>query len=131
MLRHATATLLVMFVACAIRPAHAESALQGKWEGAGSDAGWSMTFDGETWYASSGDTWYSGDFVIDPVQSPAWIDLIIRDCSSCRFLDRTSLGIYELQDDSLTVAGPEPGKPRARRFKDDSNQLLKMVRAEK
>ncbi len=110
--------------------AQVTKALQGKWEGVGAEAGWSMSFEGETWYAASGKQWYSGDFVLHPDQKPAGIDLIIRDCAGCNFLDRKSLAIFELDGDSLKVAGPEPGKPRAKRFEDDSNQLLRMTRAQ-
>jgi uncharacterized protein (TIGR03067 family) len=66
-----------------------------------------------------------GSFKVDPTKKPATIDLTID--------DKTALGIYQLDKDTLKMCAAEPGEPRPKDFKGESDKhmVVTLKRAKK
>jgi uncharacterized protein (TIGR03067 family) len=57
-----------------------------------------------------------GSFKVDPTKKPATIDLTIE--------DKTALGIYQLDKNTLKLCTAEPGEPRPKDFKAEGDKQL-------
>ena len=53
--------------------------------------------------------WYKGAIAIDEKAVPKAVDYIIAECAAPQYVGKTSKGIYEIKDGTLTMAANEPG----------------------
>jgi uncharacterized protein (TIGR03067 family) len=82
--------------------------LQGRWEGSFEEQKLTLTIKGDNFTFTMGDKKYQGTFKLDPSKKPKHIDMTVK--KGEKFVDKTSLGIYELKGDTLKWAANEPGK---------------------
>ncbi|AQT68113.1 Planctomycetes uncharacterized domain protein [Anaerohalosphaera lusitana] len=88
--------------------------LQGTWVGTvvGYDGEVKMTFaEGSAdFQADLGGISYKGSVVINEDATPAQADYTIDECKFEQYIGKTSLGIFQFEDDTLVLAANEPGK---------------------
>lgn len=118
--------LLVGFVGCGGDVTEKESAeepekvieeektgIEGKWVGIseGTSQGWEFTFSGNKIdiKTPSEDVWYKGTTKLNEKVDPKTIDIIIKTASPEKYMGKTSLGIYKIEENTLTIAVNEPG----------------------
>jgi uncharacterized protein (TIGR03067 family) len=90
------------------------SELEGTWAGIDKATGtqMAMIFSGNQISTSmAGSELYSGTFSINTNISPKQINFTITSSSISAYVGQTSLGVYELSGNSLTIAANEPGDP--------------------
>ena len=91
--------------------------LQGTWKGqeVGSNAGGThyFIFSGNTveFQGANNDDWCRGTFTLREDENPRQIIGIITQCHQREYIGKAARGIYQLDGDTLTVAGYEPGTP--------------------
>lgn len=112
----------------------AEKLFQGSWQSYLYESGkrsWKMRFQGRGFHADGGggpDEFYAGYVSIRPGTSPAQIDFTIEECD-CDYEGSTSRGIYYEDGESIVLAAPPPGTPRAASFEQE-DQMLRLRRPE-
>ena len=113
------ALALLLFLSCSddkgTEPNENLTELEGTWIGYeldGEPGDWTFSFSGNegSVHNHNYEESYSGTFTINSQTSPKQIDLTIEECSYSPFIGETSLGIYEIEDNTLTFAGCEPGE---------------------
>ncbi|MFB0524311.1 MAG: TIGR03067 domain-containing protein [Phycisphaerae bacterium] len=87
--------------------------LEGTWIGpeiGGSQGDWTFIFSGNH-VSVNGPTQesYTGTVQVNSKANPKRVDFIIEECSLRDNIGKTSLGIYELQEEKLALAASEPG----------------------
>lgn len=85
-----------------------QARLQGTWKATFEDKKLVLTLKDNTFTFTMGDEKYLGTFKIDPSKKPKHINMTVK--KGDKFVDKTSLGIYELKGDTLKWAANEPGK---------------------
>jgi uncharacterized protein (TIGR03067 family) len=81
-----------------------------------------LTFTGNRWTAreKKENVELKGTFKLDPTKKPKTIDMTVEE--GMEFQGKTSLGIYELDGDTLRWCANEPGKAeRPKEFKREGN----------
>jgi uncharacterized protein (TIGR03067 family) len=73
------------------------------------------------------DDWYEGKIRLRPESDPPQIDFMIEDCR-CSYRGMASKGIFRLNDDSITLAAPQPGLPRPTRFNKNDGKMVELRR---
>lgn len=77
-----------------------------------------------------GQEWYEGTFEFDAAAKPNRISVLIKDCPFEQFKNKTSEGIYRLQDKTWTIAATAPGAPEGPSgFDDEKARTLVFKRA--
>lgn len=133
--------LTSLLILLAINVTYATSAedeykkLKGKW--IGTESGSSDTdavdgeFDGKEFHMSNKKTgeWYKGKFELNENETPKQIVGTITDCSVKEAVGSEFNGIYQLSDDSLTMAARAPGQPGfPKDFKDKEARVFSFTR---
>ena len=92
------------------------AALQGTW--VGNEAGeqgneCKLIIQGDTleFRGPNPQEWYKATFVLDEQARPKAIDVHIHECGLPKYLDKVAKAIYSIEQDTLTLAGNEPGSP--------------------
>lgn len=87
--------------------------VEGKWVGSdeGESVGWELTFSGNhiSITSPSPDVWYKGTFKLNTNADPKTIDMVIEESSPPKYTKKTSLAIYKIEGNTLTLASNEPG----------------------
>ena len=89
--------------------------LQGTWKGQeiGSNAGGTryFIFSGNTveFQGANNDDWCRGTFTVREDTNPRQIVGTITQCHQREYIGKAACGIYQLNGDTLTIAGYEPG----------------------
>jgi uncharacterized protein (TIGR03067 family) len=113
-----------------------EKLIQGKW--IGTEAGSpnedvvELEFDGKEVHMSNKKTgeWFKGEFSINDSENPKQLIGTITDCPVREAIGKESNGIYELSDDSLTMAARAPGDPSfPKDFHDQESRVFSFKRA--
>jgi uncharacterized protein (TIGR03067 family) len=91
-----------------------ETELEGKWVGIPQIGNWAYEFSGGQFSITSPnpDIWYKGTFVIKTDNDPKQIDLLLKEMPIPQYIGKTSLGIYKIEENNLTLALNEPGNPK-------------------
>jgi len=55
--------------------------------------------------------WYQGTFTLNTKTDPKRVDLAIKEGGIPQYINRTSLGIYKIENSALTLALKQPGAP--------------------
>jgi uncharacterized protein (TIGR03067 family) len=89
--------------------------LEGKWSGVivdepGVSVGLEIHGNGMT-YSYEGEEMYSGTFTLDKSVTPHRMDGVVTASQNSQYIGKTSLAIYQLSNDTLLLAGNEPGDP--------------------
>jgi uncharacterized protein (TIGR03067 family) len=86
--------------------------LSGTWTGS-DDAGASCTFvfTAADWSLTVGDgsEWYDGTYTFNDNTAPKQLDLYVVDSFNEAFIEKTALYIYNIEGDTLTLTGSDPG----------------------
>jgi uncharacterized protein (TIGR03067 family) len=94
-----------------------------------------LTFTGDTFaIARNGETVIKGTFKVDAAKKPGTIDMLVKESKGDRHNDKSVLGIYELDGDSLKWCAAEPGateRPAEFKAEDGSKRLLVNLKREK
>lgn len=104
------------------------SELDGTWVGA--DAGgyggqWTFVISkGKVEVKGPESDYYAGTMKLNDKTSPGQIDFKIDKCSIPEYVDETSLGIYKLEGNKLTLATSEPGSMYRPAFFDSSGGVM-------
>jgi uncharacterized protein (TIGR03067 family) len=111
-----------------------KAALQGTWSATVKDKKFVLELKGDKFTATIDENEvYKGTFKIDPSQSPKHIDFTIKEGD--KWVNQTSLGLYELKGDKLKWCANEPGKDqRPTEFADkmgDERLLLVVLERQK
>jgi uncharacterized protein (TIGR03067 family) len=90
-----------------------ETELEGKWVGIPQTGSWACEFSGTQFSITSPNPnmWYKGTFTIKTNKDPKQIDLLLKEMPLAQYVGKTSLGIYKIEGNNLTLALNEPGKP--------------------
>ena len=75
--------------------------------------------------------WYIGTFTLNTSLYPKQIDITIVDCypDGSEYLGLTSLGIYKIEADTLTIVAPEPGvSTRPSSFSDGGIRVFVLIK---
>lgn len=90
-----------------------ETDLEGKWVGIPQIGNWVCEFSGAQFSITSPDPnmWYKGTFAIKTDKDPKQIDLLLKEMPIPQYVGKTSLGIYKIEGNNLTLALNEPGNP--------------------
>jgi len=87
--------------------------LEGTWIGSeigDSQGDWTFTFSGNHVNVNCPtQESYAGTVQVNGRADPKQADFIIEECSVQKYVGKTSLGIYELQEKKLALAASEPG----------------------
>jgi len=85
--------------------------LEGKWVGIPQIGDWTFIFSGNSASVSSPNPniCYKGTFDLKASDDPKRIDLLIKESPLSQYIGKTSLGIYKLEKDTLTLSLNEPG----------------------
>ena len=62
-------------------------------------------------YRYEGEEMYSGTFTLDKSVTPHRMDGVVTASQNSQYIGKTSLAIYQLSNDTLLLAGNEPGDP--------------------
>lgn len=86
--------------------------LEGKWVGKEHYEGWTFDFSDNYLKGTSPNPqmWYEGKFNLNPNVDPKEIDFLIEKSGIPQYTGLTSLGIYKIEEETLTLALSEPGK---------------------
>jgi uncharacterized protein (TIGR03067 family) len=101
---------------CSTVPKSDLATLQGTWKGsiAQDNPGLACHFivAGNNFEFRSDDqtVWYKGTFTLHENTTPPQYMALIRDCPFPQYVGKTSMAIYRVDKDSLTLTGNEPGK---------------------
>jgi uncharacterized protein (TIGR03067 family) len=57
--------------------------------------------------------WYKGTFSLRQDSMPRQFVALVSECPFPQYVGKTSMAIYRVEGDTLTIAGNEPGKPDA------------------
>jgi uncharacterized protein (TIGR03067 family) len=102
---------------CATLHKSEAAALQGTWKGQeiGSNAGGTryFIFSGNTveFQGANNDDWCRGTFTVREDTNPRQIVGTITQCHQREYIGKAACGIYQLNGDTLTITGYEPGTP--------------------
>ncbi len=110
----------VLLTGCSSLPRSDAKGLQGAWEGQGFGetdshkvtfviAGSSFEFRDQT----EPRVWYKGTFALREDTTPHQFLATITECPFDQYTGKTSVAIYRLEGQHLTLTGNEPGKPEA------------------
>ncbi len=106
------------------------AALQGTWTATKGDKKIVLQFKGDKFTAAIDEEKYKGTFKIDPSKKPRHIDMRVKEGE--KFVNMTSLGIYELKGDTLKWCANEPGKDqRPSEFVDTEGHLYVVLQKKK
>jgi uncharacterized protein (TIGR03067 family) len=87
--------------------------IQGTWVGtaAGMDVEFTMTVSGSNFDMKAEDPtiWYKGTFTLNDKVTPKQADFKINECGLEQYVGATAKSIYNIEDDTLTIATNEPG----------------------
>jgi uncharacterized protein (TIGR03067 family) len=87
--------------------------MQGTWTGtdAGMNMEFKMTVSGDNFNMESTDSSviYKGTFVLNEKVTPKQADYKIDECNIEQYVGTTAKGIYKIENDTITIAGNEPG----------------------
>lgn len=108
--------------------AQAGAALEGTWVGADSGGyGGQWTFvisKGKVEAKGPESVYYAGTVKLNDKTSPKQIDFKIEKCSLPEYVGETSLSIYELEGNKLTLAASEPGSTYRPTFFDSTGGVM-------
>jgi len=86
--------------------------LEGTWIGQ-EDTGepWTFIFTGDTMSAHDSDSseWYNASFTNNTGNDPKELDMLIEECFVPSYIGDTSMAIYKIEGDVLTLTASEPG----------------------
>lgn len=112
-----------------------EKLLQGKWIGTETGASdkdvVELEFDGKEVHMSIKTTgeWFKGKFSLIDSEKPKKLVGTITECAIREVIGKDSNGIYELSDNSLTMAARPPGDPSfPSDFKDQNSRVFSFKR---
>ena len=102
-------------------PAIAEQSqlLQGTWEGVEvgreAEGKCTLTITGDSihFQGSQKEEWYKATFTLSPETNPMKLVATITDCPSPDVIGKPAVAIYKFENDSLTLAGHQPGADNA------------------
>ncbi len=102
--------ITLLFSACSICPE-----LEGNWVGYADGkptADWTLTIQGDRYNLTREESgpWYSGQIKLNNNCVLKKIDFNITDTSVHAHRGKTSLGIYKIEDDTLTIVAGKPGR---------------------
>ena len=103
----------------------AATELEGKWSN--EIQGMTFTFSGDNFSITSTNPgyWYKGTIELKTNKTPKQIDIKIKESGIPQYTGKTSLGIYKIEEDKLTLALNEPGSPkRPPSFKETSGAMV-------
>jgi uncharacterized protein (TIGR03067 family) len=112
----------------AMQKAKAGSELDGTW--VGSDAGgyggqWTFVIsNGKVEVKGPESEYYAGTMKLNDKTNPKQADFKIDKCSMPEYVSETSLSIYKLEDNKLTLAASEPGSMYRPTFFDSSGGVM-------
>lgn len=66
------------------------------------DYDWDFTVSGKP-------EWYKGTFTLDTSSNPKQIDFIVNECNETQYVGKVSLGIYQIENNTMTLSALEPG----------------------
>jgi len=105
-------SLLLMSGCATLEPAEKVTELEGTWIGSPVDspeANCLLVFSKNRAIVGLPGGWLRGTFQLNTAASPKQIDMIIEQCYPKDYVGKTDRGIYKLDGNTLTMAGPEPG----------------------
>ena len=117
MLSLAVSVVLLAGSRCSTLQKSDSVALQGKWKGrevaADSEGPCYLIISGRTLEFRGANTneWYKGTFSLREDTNPRQVVVAIAECSIPQYITKTSYGIYQIEDGTLTIAANEPGSP--------------------
>jgi uncharacterized protein (TIGR03067 family) len=104
--------------------------LQGTWKASFEDKKLVLTIKGDQFTFTMGDEKYQGTFKLDPSKKPKHIDMTVK--KGDKFVNKTSVGIYELKGNTLKWAANEPGKDqRPDEFRETEGMLYVVLDRQK
>ena len=86
--------------------------LEGNWNGyvVNLSSGWTLIMSGSVCSVTDGnDEWYMGTVSINTQTNPKQIDVVITASAYSPYIGTTALGIYKIENNTLTFAAYEPG----------------------
>ena len=109
---------VVLIAGCSTLPKSDVTALQGRWNGriaqGNPEHQCSFVISGNNYdFRDDTDTniWYKGTFSLREDTVPRQFIAVIRECPSAQYIGKTSMAIYRVEGDMLTITGNEPGNP--------------------
>jgi uncharacterized protein (TIGR03067 family) len=113
---------LLLFCAAALTackkdegPPDAPAEVQGTWSGyevLGRSGTWTLIIAGRALSTSGPGEWAKGSVNANPAANPKEVNFVINEASLPQYVGKTSLGIYKISNDTLTVALNAPGVTR-------------------
>ena len=99
------------------------------WQDTTATTGWTFVFGENNFRVTflNSPLMMAGEFVIGVDDETKTIDLMIKECHNPKFINATSLGIYKLEKDILTIALNEPGLPNRPDSFEISNQQIQIL----
>jgi hypothetical protein len=91
---------------------NAPAEIQGTWIGyevQGGSGAWTLQINGSALNSSGLGEWYKGSVSAKAETNPKEVDFVVSECSVPLYVGKTSLGIYKMSGDTLTVSQNEPG----------------------
>jgi uncharacterized protein (TIGR03067 family) len=111
-------SIFIMFLGCAKEnPAAPPAAteLEGSWSGYlvnAPDLSVGLRIQGNgIIYTIGGQELYQATFTLNKSQTPYCLDAVITSSRNTQYVGKSSVGIYQLTNDTLLIAGNEPGNP--------------------
>jgi uncharacterized protein (TIGR03067 family) len=107
------------------------TALEGKWVGKEHFKGWVLQFSDNHVTAKSPNpqVWYEGTFALIPDTDPNQIDISMEKSGIPAWIGKTTMSIFKLDGDTLTLAMGEPGSgKRATSFSVSSGVVLILIK---
>jgi len=110
----------ILITGCSTLQKSDMTALQGTWSGrivqGNPEHQCSFVISGRNFdFRDDTDTnvWYKGTFSLREGTTPRQFIALIRECPSPQYVGKTSMAIYQIESDTLTITGNEPGDPAA------------------
>lgn len=91
---------------------NAPAEIQGTWTGyelQGNPGAWTLQINGSALNSSGPGEWYKGSVSAKAETNPKEVDFVVSECSVPQYVGKTSLGIYKIAGDTLTISENEPG----------------------
>lgn len=107
-------SLLLTFGCATLEPAEKIIEVEGTWIGSpieNPQGNCILIFSKNRAVAGLPGGWFRGIFQLNTTTSPKQMDIMIQQCYPPEYAGKTSLAIYQLNGNILTLAGPEPGVP--------------------
>ena len=107
----------ILAAGCSTLPRSNTAILQGAWQGrviqGNPEAACHFLIAGNHFEFRDADTnvWYKGSFTLREDTAPKQFIATVSESSLPQYVGKTSLAIYRIEQDTLTITGNEPGNP--------------------